>query len=295
MEDLREPHDDMFSRYENMMPYRRECELDDIIMNEKIRRSRSNLNNLEPMGKICSCLYCPGDAVLAMPHGDIHLAPPGGVVPSMDVSDTRGYSSPMSTQRQSVMNQTLKRQWCSRRNSPPLNSKTDIRSRTNSTVHNHNRSTINCPIPNHPEDDELYPLLEKTLIKVRNVHPTACLHELHVHRRGLFPKKPTFTTTKLANSTRRKCNFAVVCNFEFNGARLYTHHIEQTKSDAKMNAARNMLRKLMSIPNLTLQLDKERTKSGALASFDHPRCQLLHLHDTNPEMYPMSPSFQASP
>jgi len=304
MEEIREPHDNMFSRYENMMAYRRKRELEDIIMKEKIIRSQSNLNNLEPVTNGCSRLYCPGGAVLVMPNGDIHLTPPGQVVPSIDIRVPGGYQSPLSfAQRQSVMDQNLKRQWCSRRNSAPYNSNSnsEMRSRRNSTIHNPNiekqlswKSNVDYLLPTHPKDDEFSPLLENALIKVRNVHPTACLHELHVQRRELFPKKPTFTTTKFASGTQKKGNFAVVCNFVFNGAKLYTHHMEQTKSDAKMNAARNMLRKLKSIPNLTILLDDERTNSGAFASFEHPRCQLLHLHDTNPEMYPISPTFQAS-
>jgi len=153
---------------------------------------------------------------------------------------------------------------------------------------------MDCQLPKHSNDDEFSPLLKKVLIKVRNVHPTACLHELHVQRRDLFPKKPTFTMTKFANGTRKKGKFAVECNIEFNGAKLCTYHMEQTKSDAKMNAARRMLRKLKAIPNLTILLDDGRTNTGALTSFEHPRCQLLHLHDTNPEMYPISPTFQAS-
>ena len=153
---------------------------------------------------------------------------------------------------------------------------------------------MDCQPPNYPKDDELIPLMDKAMIKVRNVHPTACLHELHVQSRELFPKKPTFDTRKLAKGKQKKGAFVVVCKFEFNGARLYTHHMEQTKSDAKMNASRNMLRKLKSIPNLTILLDDERTTSGAFASFEHPRCQLLHLHDTNPDMYPLSPTFQPS-
>jgi len=270
-------------------------------MKEKIIRSQSNLNNLEPIDNGCSRLYSPGGAFLVMPNGDIHLTPPGQMVPSIDVRVPRAYSSPMAfSQRQSIMDQTLKRQGCSRRNQAQQNSNPQMRSRRNSTVHNHNmerqlswRSTMGCQIPNHPKDDEFNPLLEKTLIKVRNVHPTACLHELHAQRRELFPKKPTFNTRKFASGTQKKGNFAVVCHFEFNSTRLYTHHMEQTKSDAKMNAARKMLRKLKSIPNLTLQLDNERPISRAFASFEHPRCQLVRLHDTNPEMYPIVPTFQA--
>jgi len=302
MEDRREPRENMFSRYENMMAYRRKRELEDDIMKERIFRSRSNLNNLEHMKKGRSRLYCPGGAFLLMPNGDIHVTPPGQVVPTIDVRVPSSYSPPMwFSQRRSVMDQTLKRQWCSRRNSAGYHANSDNRSGRNSSVHNPNvdkplcwSSAMDCQLPNQPNDDEFTPLLEKTLIKVRNVHPTACLHELHVQRRELFPKKPVFNTTKFTAGSQKKRKFAVVCNFEFSGAKLYTYHMEQTKSDAKMNAARAMLRKLKAIPNLTILLDDERTNSGAYASFEHPRCQLLHLHDTNPEMYPSSPTFEAS-
>jgi len=348
MEDRREPLENMFSKYENMMTYRRKCELEDIIMKEKIIRSQSqsNLNNLQHVYKGNSRLYCPGGAVLIMPNGEIHLTPPGEVVPTIDVRMPRGHQTPVpfSPMRQNV-DQTLKKQWCARRNSSPYfaNSDASVRtldsvrqtpiqftpprptldrtlknqwcSRRNGSPYFTNsemslrtpdkrlqkvekpssyRSPMDCQPPNYPEDDELIPLKHKTIIKVRNVHPTACLHELHVQSRELFPKKPTFDTRKLAKGKQKKGSFVVLCKFEFNGARMYTHHTEQTKSDAKMNASRNMLRKLKSIQNLSIVLDDERTNSGAFASFEHPRCQLLHLHDTNPEMYPLLPTFQPS-
>jgi dsRNA-specific ribonuclease len=199
------------------------------------------------------------------------------------------------------MDLNLKMQWHSRRNSTGYNANSDKRSWKKSSVHNPNMenhqywgSAMDCHLPNYLIDDEFTPMMEKTLIKVRNIHPTACLHERHVQRRELFPKKPIFDTMRFAGGTRKQRKFAVVCNFEFNSAKLYTYHLEQTKSDAKMNSARAMLRKLKAIPNLTIQLDSERTKSGAYASFEHPRCQLLHLHDTNPEMYPRSPTFETS-
>jgi len=83
-----------------------------------------------------------------------------------------------------------------------------------------------------------------------------------------------------------------MCNFKINGANLYAYHEEQNKTNAKMNAARNMLRKLKAIPNLSILLDEERTNSGALV--EHPRCQLLHLHDTYPETYPVPPTFKGT-
>jgi len=301
MEDLRETRDNMFSQYDNLMAYGRkfELELEDDIMKEQIIRSRSNLNQIDPMKSGCSRLYCPGGAVLVMPNGDIHVTPSGQVVPTIDVRVPN--PPPMwGSQRHTTMDQSLKRQWCSSRNSSGYHTP-DQRSRRGSSVHNSSMekqqcwgSPMDCQIPNHPNDDELSPLMEKILIKVRNVHPTACLHELHVQRRELFPKKPIFNTTRFAAGAQKKRKFAVVCNFEFNGAKLYTYHMEQTKSDAKMNAARAMLRKLKEIPNLSILLDDVRIKAGAYASFEHPRCQLLHLHDTNPEMYPSSPTFEAS-
>jgi hypothetical protein len=301
MEDLRE-RDNMFCRYENIMAYRKKRQLEDIIMKERIMRSRFVVDRQEPMKKGCSRLYCPGGAVLVTPNGDIHVSPPGQMVPMMDVRVPTGYLSPVShSQGQNMMDQTLRRQWCSGRKPSGYHENSNPRSRSSSSAQRLNvdkhfswKSSMECQLSNRHKDDEITPLSKEVVIKVRNVHPTACLHELHVQRRELFPTKPTFNTTKFACGNRKKGSFAVVCNFEINGAKLYTCHNEQTKSDAKMNAARSMLRKLKAIANLSIILDVERTNSGVFASFEHPRCQLLHLHDTNPEMYPMSPTFQAS-
>jgi hypothetical protein len=301
MEDLKE-RDNMFCRYENIMGYRRKRQLEDIIMREKNMRSRLNFNSQEQKENGCSRLYCPGGAVLVKPNGDIHVSPPGQMVPIIDVRGPSGYSSPLRDfQSQSVRDQTLKRQWCTGRKPAGYHVTPNMHSRRNPSAHRSDvdkhfkwKSAMDCQLPNRLVDDELTPLVNRVLIKVRNVHPTACLHELHVQKRELFPNKPTFDTTRFYSGTRKKGNFAVVCNFEINGAKLYTYHREQTKSDAKMNAARNMLRKLKAIPNLNIILDVEKTNSGVFASFEHPRCQLLHLHDTNPEIYPMSPTFQSS-
>jgi hypothetical protein len=301
MEDLIE-RDNMFCRWENIMGYRRKRQLEDIIMNEKIMRNQFDANSKEQKENGCSRLYCPGGAVLVKANGDIHVTPPGQIVPIMDVRGPSGYSSPLLySQSQSVRDQTLKRQWCAGRKPSRYHATPKMRTRRNPSAHRSDvdkhfkwKSAMGCQLPNHLVDDELIPLVDRVLIKVRNVHPTACLHELHVQKRELFPNKPTFDTTRFPSGTRKKGNFAVVCNFEINGAKLYTYHREQTKSDAKMNAARNMLRKLKAIPNLNIILDAEKTNSGVFASFEHPRCQLLHLHDTNPEIYPMSPTFQSS-
>jgi hypothetical protein len=301
MEDHREPRDNMFSRYENLAAYRRKWELEDIIMKERIIRSQSDLNSLDPTNNGCSRLYCLGGALLVLPNGNVHVTPTGQVIPTIDIQVPSGWPLPVpSSQRQSVYDWNLKRQWRSRRNSG-YHPNSGNRSKRNSPMQNRNvkthlssRSDMDSNVPIHRMDDEVNLLLWKTTIKVRNIHPTACLHELHVQRRELFPKKPVFNMTKFLRGTQKKGSFSVQCIFEFNGGKLYTYDRQPTKNDAKMNAARSMLRKLKAIPNLTISLDDEKTNSGTFWSFEHPRCQLLHLHDTNPEMYPVSPTFQAN-
>jgi len=293
-----EPADRMFSQFENIAAYRRKLELglDDVIMKEKIIRTQSNMNDWEPKNKGRSRLYFPGGALLVLPNGNIHVTPPCVVpsVPAIDVRVPSGYPSPVPlSQRQGVIDQTLKHQWCSPRKSAGYRANSDMRWTKSSSVHNpivRRKSGMDSWPPMHLVDDEFTPLLKKTFIKVRNVHPTACLHELHVQQRELFPMKPTFTTTKFCKGNQNKGNFGIVCSFQFNGMNMYTYNKEQTKSDAKMNASRSMLRKLKAIQNLTILLDDE--KSGLSSTLEHPRCQLLHLHDTHPEMYPISPFFQ---
>jgi len=95
MEDFRE-RDYMFCRYENMMADRRKRQLEDIIMKERIMRSRSDVDSHESMKQGCSRLYCPGGAVLVTPNGDIHVSPPGQMVPMMDVQVPTSYPSPVS-------------------------------------------------------------------------------------------------------------------------------------------------------------------------------------------------------
>jgi len=285
-----EPTDRMFSQFENIAAYRRKLELElDVIMTEKIIRTQSTMNDWEPKSKGRSRLYCPGGELLVLPNGSVVPS-----VPAIDVRVPSGYPSPVPlSQRQGDMHQTLKRQWCSSRKSAGYRANSDMRWTKSSAVHNPNvrrKSGMDSWTPMHIVDDEFTPLLEKTLIKVRNVHSTACLHELHVQQRELFPMKPTFTSTKFCKGNQNKGNFGIVCRFQFNGANMYTYHSDRTKSDAKMNASRSMLRKLKAIPNLTILLDDE--KSGLSSIFEHPRCQLLHLHDTHPEMYPISPIFQ---
>jgi hypothetical protein len=177
--------------------------------------------------------------------------------------DASGYESHVSfSQRQNLMHQTSKKQWCSWGNSVGYHDNSDVRSMSNSSVHNpnvntHLRGRLGIgQVPKYPKDCEFTPLLEKTLIKVRNVHPTTCLHELHLQRRDLFPMQVTFNTSKLSGGTL-KDQFAVICNFNFNCRKLYTYHMDQNKSYTKLNAARKMLLKLRAIPNLTILLDEK--------------------------------------
>merc|ERR1719427_179723 len=150
------------------------------------------------------------------------------MIPMMDVRAPSGDPSPVPySQSPIARDQTLKKQWCSGR--IPEGYPPNMRSWSNPLAHRPDvdkhfkwNSAMDCQLPNRLKDDELIPLLDRVLIKVRNVHPTACLHELHVQRRELFPKKPTFDTTKFPTGNRRKGNFAVECNFEINGAKLYT-------------------------------------------------------------------------
>merc|ERR1719320_280435 len=254
-------------------------------MTEKILCPIGSVERLREPRKQCSRL--PSGAVLLMPNGGIHL--PMQVVPMVDVKVSGGLrnTTPIAfSQGQSVVDQALKRQWCSRRSSATrtcISKKLQVLKPEN---------VPDRSFPTHPDDEKFTALPAEVVIKVRNVNPIACLHELHVQKRKLFPKKPTFKTSRYIG-TQKKGSFAVVCTFGFNGATLYTHHMEHTKSDARLNAARNMLRKLKSIKNLTILLD-ERTNSGSFSSFEHPRCQLLYLHDTDPTNSPKSATFEAS-
>jgi len=161
----------------------------------------------------------------------------------------------------------------------------------------HSKTSLQMSIPRldtqtswfHPHlmEDELIPLVVTTLIKVRNVNPVACLHELHIQRPTLFPMPPTFKTI-YAHWTQTKMR-RVECHFKFNGGRLYTYDIARRKSDGRFNAARSMVRKLYAIPKLSISYVDQSTRL-----LEYPRCQLLNLHDTNPEMYPIPPTFGPS-
>jgi len=279
MEDCREGrYNSMLSRYGDMMAYRRWRELDDIMMNDI--RKQVSINSLSK-----SDIRHPlSSGPVMLLNGDLHSGTSNQFPPKIDVNVSSGFKNTRSISFSKRTNESLKRRWCSgRAKSRSAKMPSLLMPAKDHQFYNHPLEELF----NHHEEGNLTALPEEIVIKVRNVHPTACLHELHVQRRKLFPKKPTFKTSKYVE-TQNRGSFSVVCNFEFNGASLWTQHTEQTKSDARLKAARNMLRKLKSITNLTIVLDDEKT------SFEHPRCRLLHLHDENPTLYPESPTFQAT-
>jgi len=257
-----------------MMAYRRWRELDDIMMNDL--RAQVSINTLKKSTQRSSRRQ-KSLGVLRIPDGKVQQS--NQYAPTIDVQVSRGSNSisPLSFSRRT--NDNLKMRWCSGRNSSGRSLDANLPSLSNPSA--------DSQLFNLSEEDKFPALPKEIVIKVRNVHPTACLHELHVQRRKLFPKKPIFKTSKYVEA-QNSGSFEVICNFEFNGTSLCTQHTGQAKSDARLKAARNMLLKLKSISNLTILLDDEKT------SFEHPRCRLLHLHDTNPTLYPKSPTFQSN-
>jgi len=153
---------------------------------------------------------------------------------------------------------------------------------------------LECRAATPPSDDPYEPLQEHLLVKVRNIHPTSSLHELHVQHPGVFRQKPIFTSFQFGFTLQRRKRFAVLCQFNFNGATLYAQETAPTKSDAKLNAARAMIRKLKHTANVSITLKDESMRAASDPSLEHPRCMLLHLHDTQPDMYPQPPTFRAN-
>jgi len=220
--------------------------------------------------------------------GTLSAANPNGVVNQSEWGKQDRRGSSQSGQLQQVLSpedEALKRQWCSNR-------KTGSYSKTKATVRNQPQRERRPPPP--PQDEIYEPLPEELVVKVRNIHPTPSLHELHVQHPEIFRQKPTFTSVQYGYTLQRRKRFAVLCQFEFNGATLYAQETAPTKSDAKLNAARAMIRKLKHTANVSITLKEESMKAAADTSLEHPRCRLLHLHDTQPWTYPQPPTFRAS-
>jgi len=185
-----------------------------------------------------------------------------------------------------LLDETLKRQWCAKRKNPSYKM-------SRIALKRHLQVDRRPPQPPQPPKDDHYePLPEHLLVKVRNIHPTPSLYELHVQHPKVFGKKPIFTSVQYGyRNQRRKC-FAVMCQFEFKGSKLYAQETASTKSNAKLNAARAMIRKLKNV-NVSISLKEESTRAAADQSLEHPRHRLLHLHDSQPDIYSQPPIFKA--
>jgi len=108
----------------------------------------------------------------------------------------------------------------------------------------------------------------------------------------LFGQKPLFTIVQYGYIPLRKKRFAANCQFMFKGAKICSQETAPTKSDAKLNAARAIIRKLKKTANVSITLKEEIMRSAVDTSLEHPRCRLLHLHDTQPDLYPQPPIFR---
>jgi len=312
---ITELDDGNMATYEKMCKYRRELDLQRMMMkklfekqvvrdreierylkqNEEVNRRacgygartrRNPLNRssaspllLMPIGEVPSNDNNPGKLSRTNVNGASNQAERGG-------QERRGSShTGQLWQAPNPEDEALKRQWCSNR-------KTGSYPEMKWTVRN--QAQFECRPPPPPQDDLYEPLPENLLVKVRNIHPTPSLHELHVQHPEIFRQKPTFTSVQYGSAPQRRKRFAVLCQFEFNGATLYAQETAPTKSDAKLNAARAMIRKLKHRANVSITLKEESMRAAADSSLEHPRCRLLHLHDTQPEIYPQPPTFRAS-
>jgi len=243
-------------------------------------------------------LYRPSAPLLLMPNGEVHSneyntgklsgTNPNRAINQVEWGGQERRDSSQTGQLQKALNpkdEVLKRQWCSSRN-------TGSYAKMKSMVSNPPPRNTNVVL--QPPQDDLYePLPENLLVKVRNIHPTPSLHELNVQHPEIFRQKPTFTSFQYGFTLQRRKRFAVLCQFEFNGATLYAQETAPTKSDAKLNAARAMIRKLKHTANVSITLREESMRASADSSLEQPRCRLLHLHDTQPEIYPQPPTFTA--
>jgi len=311
---LSEVDDGNMATYEKMVKYRRELDLQMMMMKKmfekQIVRDREierYLKQSEQFNRRASGTYgarnrrnpsyrSPANPLLLMPieeahANDNHAGALAGNNPNAAITQWGGQERRATSQAgqlqqaPSLEDEALKRQWCSNR-------KTVSHPKTKTPVRNQPQIERRPPPP--PQDDLYEPLPENLLVKVRNIHPTPSLHELHVQHPEVFRQKPTFTSVQYGFTLQRRKRFAVLCQFEFNGATLYAQETAPTKSDAKLNAARAMIRKLKHTANVSITLKEESMRAAADTSLEHPRCRLLHLHDTQPDIYPQPPTFRAS-
>jgi hypothetical protein len=322
---LSEVDDGSMATYEKMVKYRRELDLQMMMMKKMFekqvvrdreierylkqnehfnRRAGGNYgmpNRRNPMYRN------GGNQLLLMPIGEGNSTdnnsdmlnsnmPTTASAPSEWGGQERRNAQSGQVQRAPTLeDEALRRQWCSNRKPVPLQKlKSPVKSQQASEYNGGDQQQLERRPPPPPQDDLYEPLPENLLVKVRNIHPTPSLHELHVQHPEIFRQKPTFTSVQYGFTLQRRKRFAVLCQFEFNGATLYAQETAPTKSDAKLNAARAMIRKLKHTANVSITLKEESMRAAADTSLEHPRCRLLHLHDTQPDIYPQPPTFRAS-
>jgi len=312
---LSEVDDGNMATYEKMCKYRRELDLQMMMMKKMFEKQVVRDREIERylkqnehfnrrtgphygMASRRNPMYRNGGSqLLLMPIGETNSTDNDGLlngsiassgIPQSEWGGQDRRNAPPASQVQrapSLQDEALRRQWCSNRNTAPIPKvKTPAK----------NQQQIERRPPPPPQDDLYEPLPENLLVKVRNIHPTPSLHELHVQHPEVFRQKPTFTSVQYGFTLQRRKRFAVLCQFEFNGATLYAQETAPTKSDAKLNAARAMIRKLKHTANVSITLKEESMRAAADTSLEHPRCRLLHLHDTQPDIYPQPPTFRAS-
>jgi len=317
---LSEVDDGNMATYEKMCKYRRELDLQMMMMKKMFEKQvvrdreierylkQNEHYNRRPaphygMPSRRNPMYRNGGSqLLLMPIGETNSTDNDGLlngsiassgIPQSEVCSQWGgqdrRNAPPASQvprAPSPQDEALRRQWCSPRNAAPIIPKVKAPVKT--------QQQLERRPPPPPQDDLYEPLPENLLVKVRNIHPTPSLHELHVQHPEVFRQKPTFTSVQYGFTLQRRKRFAVLCQFEFNGATLYAQETAPTKSDAKLNAARAMIRKLKHTANVSITLKEESMRAAADTSLEHPRCRLLHLHDTQPDIYPQPPTFRAS-
>jgi len=220
--------------------------------------------------------------------GNLNSNKPNTTIPQVewDGQQRRNTQSSQVQRAASLEDEALRRQWFKNQKPVPIPKvKLPVKSQ---------QLQLECRPPPPPSDDPYEPLQENLLVKVRHIHPTPSLHELHVQHPGVFRQKPIFTSFQFDSTQQRRKRFAVLCQFNFNGATLYAQETARTKSDAKLNAARAMIRKLEHTANVTTTLKDESMRAASDSSLKNPRYWLLHLHDTQPDIYPQPPTFRAS-
>merc|ERR1719233_1610159 len=211
---LSEVDDGNMATYEKMCKYRRELDLQMMMMKKMFekqvvrdREIERYLKQNEQFNRRATGPYgmrnrrnpnmyrSAGGPLLLMPIGEGHSS---DSTAALSVANPNGQaewggqeiSSSQAGQLQQAPNpedEALKRQWCSNR-------KTGSNPKMKSAVRNQPQLERRPPPP--PQDDLYEPLAENLLVQVRNIHPTPSLHELHVQHPEIFRQKPIFTSVE---------------------------------------------------------------------------------------------------